>query len=252
MLKYYAVSHPGNICEVNEDSFFAGDKAEEVSGLTLKDSLDMAVCDGMGGEMYGDQASQAAIVVIKDFCARVSGEKALDEECIKEACNNANDIVCEMMRLNKVRMGSTLALIRFYGRKMVLANLGDSRIYRLRDNMLEQLSVDHTTVARLIKEGLITTKEAKTHPSAHQITQYLGIFAEEMILEPHILVDEIKRGDIYLLCSDGLTDMVDDETIETMLKEGKKLDKLGKKLLETALHNGGRDNITLALAEVVI
>ena len=252
MISYYAVSHAGKKRQVNEDSFFAGNKTEEVYGIKLNNSLDLSVCDGMGGEMYGDQASKKAISVLMDFCRRCSGELSQNFTCIERACLEANDAVCDLMKKNKARMGSTLTLARFYGKEAVFANLGDSKIFRLRQGILEQISVDHSVVARLIADGVITKEEAKTHPSAHKITQYLGIYPDEMIIEPHIRGERIQAGDIYLLCSDGLTDMVDEDTIASVLREKKKLDARGKRLLETALENGGKDNVTLALAEIII
>lgn len=252
MISYYAVSHAGKKREVNEDSFFVGDKTEEACGIKLNNSLDLSVCDGMGGEMYGDQASKKAVSVLMECCKRYRGELSQNFTCIEKACLEANDAVCDLMKKNKARMGSTLTLVRFYDRNVVFVNLGDSKIFRLRQGILEQMSVDHTIVARLIADGVITKEEAKTHPSAHKITQYLGIYPDEMIIEPHIRGEKIKTGDIYLLCSDGLTDMVDEDTITSVLWEKKKLDARGKKLLETALENGGKDNVTLALAEIII
>lgn len=252
MISYYAVSHPGKRREVNEDSFFAGNKSEDVYGIKVRNSLDMSVCDGMGGEKYGDQASREAVSVLRRYCEQCEGKNGLDFAYIQEACLEANEAVCSLMRKNKARMGSTLTLIRFYGEKVVFANLGDSKIFRLRNGKMEQISVDHSVVARLITDGIITKEEAKSHPSAHQITQYLGIYPDEMIIEPYISEDTIRTGDIYLLCSDGLTDMVDECVIESVLKEKEKLNRKGKRLLEMALENGGKDNVTLALAEIVL
>lgn len=251
MIRYYAVSHPGKQRDVNEDSFFVGNKTKEVYGKTMRNSLDLSVCDGMGGESFGDQASQAAVMVLMNFCCENKGEEGMMYSCIQNACLTANEAVCDLMRKNKARMGSTLALIRFYKKRVVIANLGDSRIYRLRSGELSQISVDHSVVARLVSNGVITKEEARNHQSSHKITQYLGIFPDEMLIEPYIAEDYVHKGDCYLLCSDGLTDMVEEIAIESVLKEKFPLIKRGKRLLELALENGGKDNVTIALAEIV-
>ena len=128
-------------------------------------------------------------------------------------------------------------------------NIGDSRIYLYRDGALIQLSTDHSVLARMIRMGQITEEEAKTHPLRHQITQHFGIRPEEMVLEPAVVQEEVQTGDVYLLCSDGLTDMVDDEEILQYLGSDLSLTEKVKQLVQRAVDAGGRDNITVVLIE---
>ena len=148
-------------------------------------------------------------------------------------------------------MGTTFVGMNISGQKMIFANIGDSRIYRLRKGKLKQLSQDHSVVQRMVRIGMLTEAEARKHPQRHQITQYLGIRQEEMMIEPQIEENvRIENGDRYLLCSDGLTDMLSDEEIEKTMNACRIVKDTVEKLWNAAIKNGGADNITVILLEV--
>lgn len=250
MIKYYAVTHPGYKRTRNEDCFFIGNSQLPTEGRTFFDHLDMAVCDGMGGEHFGDEASQAAIDVLYRYCCQNTDFDSMAENRILEVCLQANQAVCDVTKAKGALAGSTLCFVRFFKKQVVLANVGDSRIYRVREGRLEQLSVDHSVIGRLLRNGEISREEAKNHPAAHKLTQHLGIDPEDMLIEPYIITETVRAEDIYLICSDGLTDMVEDSEILNILNEDSSLGNRGNKLLESALSRGGKDNITIALAEI--
>lgn len=250
MIYYYAASNAGKKREKNEDSFFIKDVTTDTNGSTLINKLDASVCDGMGGEEYGELASAKVVEVLAKMCQEKKGIEGLNEAYIDEMCQKANLEVCELMSQMNAKMGSTLTLLRVYRKKAVIANIGDSKVYRLREAELEQMSYDHSTIGGLVRDGIISKEAAKTHPSAHEITQYLGIYPDEMIIEPFITTEDISRGDIYLLCSDGLTDMIEEKEIEKILASSAKLKDKGNTLMSQALENGGVDNVTIALVQI--
>lgn len=252
-LTYAVRTHQGRVRENNEDNFYWNGKIRsdinenqiffkgtESDGPTLA-----AVCDGMGGEAQGELASLIAVRALKPCQVEQVRETAL--ACIRKA--NAN-ICNEIEKNNDKRMGTTLAALYIEDDKAVCCNVGDSRVYWMRDGKFEQLSVDHSRVQQLIAMGLITKEEARTHKSRHVITQYLGIFEEEMVIEPAFTdVICLKDGDLFLLCSDGLTDMVTDEEIAEILKKGSPEEQTDR-LVNLALEHGGRDNVTVIVCQV--
>jgi S-DNA-T family DNA segregation ATPase FtsK/SpoIIIE len=148
------------------------------------------------------------------------------------------------------RMGTTVALLCVFHGKIHLYNIGDSRIYHFRRGKLEQLSEDHTPVFCAVKMGLMTKEQARKHPHRSKLTQHLGIAEKEMIVKPFRKTVKPKENDVFLLCSDGLTDMVDDAGIENMLRLQNNADGAVKALIDTALENGGRDNICIILIKL--
>ncbi len=131
-------------------------------------------------------------------------------------------------------------------------NIGDSRAYLFRSGRLTQLSQDHTPVRQMVDLGVIKAEEARTHPDRHKLSQHLGIFPSEMVIEPYVAEPvAILSGDIFLLCSDGLTEMLPDEAIRERLLGGKTPEEKGKTLTEQAMKKGGGDNITVVLVQVL-
>ena len=125
--------------------------------------------------------------------------------------------------------------------------VGDSRIYMMRSGMLQQISKDHTIVQQMVDSGAITKEEARTHKRRHILSQNIGIFPDELIIEPHFAEPiELKEGDVFPLCSDGLTDMVSDDAIRTILANNEDAEGL----VAAALENGGRDNVTVIVIKV--
>jgi protein phosphatase len=199
----------------------------------------------MGGEANGELASLVTVQSLRPC--------ALDEvfEIAGESIAEANEMLCdEMLSNGGKRMGSTLAALYVDETKAVAVNIGDSRIYRMRDGVLQQLSKDHTIVQQMVDMGAITKAEARTHKRRHVLSQNIGIFPEEMMIEPHFTEPfDIEAEDVFVLCSDGLTDMVTDEEIGDALAAGD-IAKQGELLLKRALENGGRDNVTIHIVKV--
>ena len=149
------------------------------------------------------------------------------------------------MRLRSVRLGTTIALVVISNEFVRAYNIGDSRIYKFQDGILLQLSEDHTVAEQKRKMGLLTDEQAKHDKSRHVLTRYLGIFEDEMVLTPDIITPfKTSKGVKLLLCSDGLTDMLEDKYIEKIMQTFNEPEKIVNTLVDKALENGGKDNIT--------
>lgn len=250
-LKAACMCHPGKVRMNNEDNFyFAGVYLKEKNNglsniITISKNSSMTVCygvfDGMGGEASGEKA---AYIAAKSFAGNISAKKnGISKQWLVDACLKMNEEVCaESQKHDYIRMGSTVAIIGFEEDKAYTCNLGDSKIFLFRNDSLEQLSYDHTD-ARILKEYGIRARK----PS---LTQHLGIHPSEMILEPYCKEISINSGDKYLICSDGLTDMVGLNELHKVLNEVEMTEKAVSTLQQKALENGGKDNITIILIEV--
>ena len=256
-----AASHVGNVRSNNEDNFFLNGKVffpdTDTSYITDESTGGLyAVCDGMGGDAHGELASKIAVNTLSEFFEELYNSKDSFGQAVNRYTETANAKLCEVMELNGQRMGTTLALLYVRDDSAVAANIGDSRVYYFkknffRENQLIQLSKDHNQIRQLIELGVIKKEEAKTHPSRHTLTQHLGIFPHEMIVEPFISQPiKPKRGDIFLLCSDGLTDMLEDDEITSIMSSNSELHKTAEMLVDAALRNGGHDNVTVVLVSV--
>jgi protein phosphatase len=214
----------------NEDAFLIDDAA----------SL-YAIADGMGGHAAGDVASQTAIAA---FSAAFH-----ETHSLLAAMKSANRAVHERSAREPelTGMGTTLTGMHIFGNTAFVAHVGDSRLYRLRDAALEQLTTDHTVAQDMIDQGTLTKNDAMRHPLSSMLKRSLG-------LRPDVDVDvfqtEITAGDIFMLCSDGLSGMVTDEDLCVMLAQPKELDNLAGELIEAANLRGGLDNITAVLMRV--
>lgn len=219
------------------------------------------LADGMGGHKGGEIASALAVeTVTRELANRLPGiatESADDEAYAPESLlardvvNEANTIVYETARTQPQYegMGTTLVVALFYDDRLTLAHVGDSRAYRFRGGRLEQLTRDHTLMQELIDRGFYTPEEARASLNRNIVTRALGI--EESVNTD--LQEEIALpGDLYLLCSDGLNDMVDDDAIRLTLDEfGDNLEGAADRLIEQANGNGGQDNVSVVLTRVV-
>lgn len=254
-LNYAVRTHQGKIRENNEDNFYWNGKIRSdvnenqlcYKGVETAGQVLAAVCDGMGGEVHGELASLIAVRALKPCSVEQVQETAL--ACIQMA----NAKICdEIEKNNGKRMGTTLAALYIENDKAVCCNVGDSRVYWMHEGRFTQLSVDHNQVSQLVAAGILTREEAKRNKNRHVLTRYLGIFEEEMIIRP-ALSEEITLddGDIFLLCSDGLTDMVTDEEIVEILQAGTP-EVQAEVLVERALERGGRDNITVLVCQVEV
>lgn len=248
-LEIAARTDPGTLRSLNEDSIAT------VGELGL-----LVLSDGMGGYQSGDVASRITTQVIvegmtqalKDKTHQDSGMAAVVEAVVKRA-NRAIYLEGEgrAQRADTNReqaMGSTLALLLFKNNQVTLAHIGDSRIYRLRANRLELLTHDHSLLQEQIDQGILSAEAAATSHNRHLVTRGLGLQAE---VEIALDACEALPGDLYLLCSDGLNDMVDNADIERVLNALQaNLPLAASQLVMIANDNGGEDNISVILAKV--
>ena len=242
-------THTGYVRSNNEDNYYLcgscrsdTDMAEAAGRWTGEDRrLLFAVADGMGGEEKGELASLLAVKALEP--CRFEDVAGTARVCFQRA----NDRICEEVEKNGGRrMGSTVAALYVDEGKALGCNIGDSRIYLLRDHGLLQISTDHNMAAKLVEAGVLTPKEARRHRSRHELTQHLGIFEDEMKLEPAVSgAVLLQPGDVFLLCSDGLTDMLTDEEIKALLLAGREPWEQAQMLVKAALKQGGRDNVTV-------
>lgn len=232
----------GKIRKNNEDNFYFDGKCLEMEhdGLrhpveferALKNGLCLAIFDGMGGENYGEMASFAAARQMQETERRFADFFIPERKYLGRLVEHLNCAVNAVQKeMCTEHMGSTMVSLYFSGCNVYVCNVGDSRAYRLREGAFQQLSVDHV-------EKRPGTKKAP-------LTQYLGFDTEEVVLAPYIAKGELQRGDWYLLCSDGLTDMVTNfEIADIILKSKDSLDCV-QRLIDAAMEHGGRDNISV-------
>ncbi|WP_072805783.1 PP2C family protein-serine/threonine phosphatase [Rhodococcoides yunnanense] len=233
VLRYAARSDRGLVRSNNEDSVYAGARL-------------LALADGMGGHAAGEVASQLMIAALAHLDDDEPGDDLLGklEAATREGNASIADQVEDEPELDG--MGTTLTAILFAGKKIGLVHIGDSRAYMLRDEKLTQITRDDTFVQSLVDEGRITPEQAHTHPQRSLIMRALT--GNE--IEPTLTVREVRAGDRYLLCSDGLSDVVSDETIENTMNEGDS-GECADRLIELALRSGGPDNVTVVVADVI-
>lgn len=231
--RYVALTDTGLRRTANQDSGFASNRL-------------LVIADGMGGAAAGDLASSEAMHVIRRLDGDLEGDA---EEALAGAVLRANDRLGELIEEDPAveGMGTTLDALLWDGKKFAMAHVGDSRAYRLRDNKLTQLSDDHTFVQSLVDEGRLSLEEARHHPHRSLILRALLGRDDN---DPDISTVEPRLGDRYLLCSDGLTDMVEDPVIETVLGS-ETIDFAATELIRLALEGGGYDNVTVVIAEMV-
>ena len=250
-----AITHVGLVRGNNEDNYYVNGKykvnnniaTEGYKDTSKRDSYLYAVCDGMGGENLGEVASMIAVETLADY------QSTDIQRTVKDYIKRANKYICdEIIKNNGVRSGTTLALLYICDNKAVSYNVGDSRVYLLRKGDLYLMSEDHTEAQQMVNMGLLDEEDAENHSSRNVLTQYLGIFPEEHIVEPYISQEiKIKKKDIFLLCSDGVTDMIDNDDIgEILTSKNTDTVELAKQLAAAAQTHGGRDNATVVVVKV--
>lgn len=216
----------------------------------LTDMPDLfAIADGMGGYAAGEIASVETIKVLQEEKKNFAGlTGAALCRALQEAASKANEHLLSLVSKTPdyEGMGTTLVAVYLAADGMAYAlNIGDSRLYLWRGGELKQITQDHSYVAQLVSKGDITTEEARRHPQRNVILRAVG--ADE-VLESDVFSFKVEPGDRLLLCSDGLSDMASDEEIAAVLGE-RNVDKAADELLELALNNGGRDNISVILLD---
>lgn len=233
-LRFHAHSDVGRIRKNNQDAGYAS-------------STMLLVADGMGGAAAGDLASAVAVTQAEKLDRAVDTQEML--EFIGGLVNRANDKLAELVDEDPTLdgMGTTFCGALFDGTHLGIAHIGDSRLYRMRDGSLEQITHDHSWVQTLIDEGRITPAQAATHPHRSLILKVLNGQPEP---EPDYQLMEAKEGDRYLFCSDGLSGLISDEHIEELLQI-EDLETCAEELTRAANKAGGHDNITVVLGEVV-
>jgi len=232
-LRYAARSDRGLIRSGNQDSVYAGPRL-------------LAVADGMGGMAAGDVASNIVIATMAPLDEDVAGNAMID--ALRGAVDLSNQQIRDAVEANPSMegMGTTLTAMLFSGSKMGLVHIGDSRAYLLRDGEFAQITKDDTYVQMLVDEGRITLEEANSHPQRSLLTRAL----DGRDADPEYSVRQVKTGDRYLICSDGLSGVVSFETIESTVREYVDPNQCASRLIELALRGGGPDNITVIISDI--
>ncbi|AUJ32376.1 MAG: Stp1/IreP family PP2C-type Ser/Thr phosphatase [Liquorilactobacillus nagelii] len=208
------------------------------------------VADGLGGHRGGDVASEMAVSHLGyQFETTIFTDPHVGAKWLEEQVKQENQLI--LQRANQFSdltgMGTTLVCALFFGKRAVLANIGDSRGYLLRDDKLFQLTEDHSLVNELVKRGQISSEEARHHPQKNIITRTLGV-SDEAVLDQQLI--ELLPGDLLLLCTDGLTNMLEDQQLLETLLNSTTLSVKCENLIKQANEAGGKDNITVLAAAV--
>lgn len=242
-LESFGISDIGLVRDHNEDSWMALPE----KGLFL-------LADGMGGHSAGEVASKAAIDYFIELFDRWKHEKNMPTEEVRhsfeEILEKVNFHIFEEGQLDKELrgMGTTICALYFFDKKAILGHVGDSRIYRLRNLHLEQLTEDHTLVCEMLAIGAIKPEACKTFPYRHILTRAIGTHTK---VEPTVTETDVQIGDLFMLCSDGLSNFVTYEQIADVLSENLSLQKKAQFLIDLANEEGGADNISIVLVEIV-
>lgn len=238
-MKAFAKTDIGKAREINQDYYY----------IPTTDKLDLYIlADGMGGYNGGEVASKLAIDSVKKYIENnFEKEKETKESIlnlIKSAIEYANMIVYKKSKEVKELegMGTTLDVCLIYNNKIFIGHVGDSRIYRIRQNVMRKLTKDHSYVQKLIEDGTITREEAMHHPKKNMLTKALGCTA---FVDPDVTVKGFLKDDIILMCSDGLTNMIEEEEIYKIIRQDYRL--AANNLINKANENGGYDNVTAIL-----
>lgn len=238
-MKTFSKTDIGMVREVNQDYVFA----TEAPIGNLPNLL--VVADGMGGHRAGEYASRLAVEVLKEELAASTEDGP--EAMMRNAITHANERVLEAARqdVKLSGMGTTLVAATVIERTLYFANVGDSRLYLLNDD-IKQLSKDHSLVQEMVRLGGINQEEAKYHPDKNIITRAIGAKDE---VEIDFFEYRLKKGDVILMCTDGLSNMVEDEEILHIVKCSRDVVEAVEQLIERAKDNGGNDNIGVIVAQ---
>ena len=239
-MKSYSVTDVGQKRQVNQDYVFASE--EPVGNLPNL----FVVADGMGGHKAGDFASSFAVQTLLQTIKDDTNRNPVT--IIRNAVENANRKVLEEAKAHEemTGMGTTMVVVTVVEDYAYVANVGDSRLYLMEDKIL-QITKDHSLVQEMVRRGLLTKEDAKTHPDKNIITRALGA---ERTVDIDFFDLKMEPDSTILMCSDGLSNMVEDSKIEEIiLDKTEELPRKGEELLEEANRNGGKDNIAVILVE---
>ena len=236
----FAKTDIGKAREKNQDYYYVSEENDEPKIYIL--------ADGMGGYKGGEVASKLATDSVKKYIQSNFDSIIKDKESILKliasAVEYANMVVYEKSKETQELegMGTTLEVCLIYNNKAYIGHVGDSRVYRIRNEVIRKLTKDHSYVQQLIEDKKITREEAKTHPKKNMITRALGCTP---YVEPDLRARNFEKGDIFILCSDGLTNMVDEKQIYEIMKED--IQMAAERLVDEANQAGGYDNITVII-----
>ena len=236
----FAKTDIGKVREQNQDYFYISEETEEPKIYIL--------ADGMGGYKGGEVASKLATESVKKYIqnnfAEIAKEKEEILKLIKDAVEYANMVVYEKSKevTELEGMGTTLEVCIIYNNKAYIGHVGDSRIYRIRKDVIRKLTKDHSYVQKLVEDKKITREEAKTHPKKNMLMKALGCTP---YVEPDIRARNFEKGDIFIMCSDGLTNMVEESRIYSLVRQD--INSAADKLINEANMAGGIDNITVII-----
>ncbi len=250
-IQFAEITHPGMVREHNEDTIGS-----------YEDVALMVLADGMGGYNAGEVASELAVDIVSKMVREGCQREARDDVdpgtglmrqsiVLRDAITRANKVIHQtaQSKTECEGMGTTLVATLFYDDRVSIAHVGDSRAYRLRKDQFEQLTLDHSLLQELVDRGFYSQEEAQRSTNRNYVTRALGV---EPSVEVEIQEDVAEQGDIYLLCSDGLPDMVEDEDIHlTISTFSASLDVVAQQLIQLSNDHGGRDNISIMLAQVL-
>ena len=243
-MKGYGITDKGKVRRENQDSFV-------LKLLPRAEQAILVVCDGMGGARAGEIASRLAA---ERFASHVAeglqpGQDPLLSDLVREAAVLANTEIYERASRDEAcrGMGTTLVALVIRGKSAVIANVGDSRAYRIRGEEIIRITRDHSLVEEMVNAGKLTPEEAATHPQKNLITRALGVdeFVSCDVYEPHL-----EKGDIFLLCTDGLSNQTTAEEMLEQQKKSKTANGFCKKLLKIALERGAPDNVTACAVQL--
>ena len=236
-MKTFSITDTGVAREMNQDYFFATD-----TNLGNLPNL-FIVADGMGGHKAGDYASRHTIERTVASISRNSSDEPVT--IIQEAISKANELLVAESNEDETKsgMGTTLVIATLIGNKLIVANVGDSRLYVI-GNTVRQITRDHSLVDEMVRLGEIDPSEARLHPDKNIITRAIG--AQKNVKADFFEV-ELAKDDYVIMCTDGLTNMVKDEEILDIVRINKEPEAIAEKLVKLANDNGGRDNITVTI-----
>jgi protein phosphatase len=239
-IQFGSHTNQGRVRTSNEDSF-----------VVNRETSLLLVADGMGGHAAGEIASHMAATAINEWVTAHGGTEENVAEMLRQGALEANTRVFEAQRQDRTLagMGSTLTALYFQSSRYYIAHVGDSRAYRLRDGMLEQLTRDHSLVWHLYENGVLEKSDLSRHPQKNLITRSIGSHPQ---VDIDIEEGEGQVGDVYLLCSDGLTDGVSEDSLRKALSDAKKTpQEIAEELVDAANEAGGPDNITVVIIRLV-
>ena len=239
-MKTFSMTDVGRVRESNQDYVFTSESpVGNLPNLFI-------VADGMGGHNAGDFASKYAVEQIVEYIEHAPMTSPVD--LIRGGVTKANASLMAQAKndVNLSGMGTTAVIATIIGDCMYVANVGDSRLYLLRDE-LTQITRDHSLVQEMVRMGEMKASEAKFHPDKNIITRAVGAFEE---IEIDFFEEHVQKGDVILMCTDGLSNMVDDTDIRQIIQTGRDVVEQVQNLVEAANRGGGKDNITVAIIEI--